>query len=149
MSQNFYTRLALVILIVLWSLYEVYPPTNRDLIEHFQARAVKRDLELSNIVYQARELRKTHPDRAYGNLQEAIGTNDITKYFPFFEPRGEPQPNLFVLNRLQREALGRLSWAWTCKAARRSSSEWTRTSFFQRKSSPTAWARLRCEPIRP
>src|SRR4026209_529936 len=108
MSQNFYTRLALVILIVLWSLYEVYPPTNRDLIEHFQTRAVKRDLELSNIVYQARELRKTHPDRAYGNLQEAIGTNDITKYFPFFEPRGEPQPNLFVLNRLQREALGKI-----------------------------------------
>ena len=49
------------------------------------------------------------PGRAYGNLKDAVGTNDITKYFPNINPKGQKDPSRYVLNRLQREAAERLT----------------------------------------
>src|SRR5207302_11145222 len=47
--------------------------------------------------------------KAYENLKEAIGTNDITKYFPFYtDAKTEVQPTTFILNRLQHEAAGKI-----------------------------------------
>ncbi|MCS7338854.1 MAG: protein translocase subunit SecD, partial [Verrucomicrobiae bacterium] len=71
--------------------------------------AVRRDAVYSNIVYELRQLQARNPARAYGNLLEAIGTNDITGYFPFWpEAKTQPDPTRYILNRLQREGAGKI-----------------------------------------
>jgi SecD/SecF fusion protein len=108
MNRNNFWRLFLVVVIVLWSLYELYPPRGRDLLEVFREKAVQKDLTFSNIVFQAQTLQKKMPERAYDNLAEAVGTNDITRYFPFYNAKEQSNPKTFVLNRLQRAAAGRI-----------------------------------------
>jgi len=108
MNRNHLWKLILILLVVAWSLFEVYPPQGRDLVQVFQERARGSDATLSNIVYQARELQKDHPERAFRNLQTAVGTNDISRYFPFFPTKNELYPTTYILNRLQREAAGRI-----------------------------------------
>ncbi len=109
MSRNSYWKLALVIFVLAWALYEMYPPSNRELISYFQQRATRPDAVLSNIVQQATELQKQRPERKFANLRDAVGTNDITKYFPFFpDAKDEPNPGNYILNRLQREAAGKI-----------------------------------------
>ena len=95
-------------LVVLWSVYELYPPKGRDLVQVFREKAVNRDVAFSNILFKATSLQKTAPDRAYENLVEAVGTNDLTRYFPMFEAKSELHPNAYILNRLQRDAAGRI-----------------------------------------
>ena len=109
MIRNNFWRLTLVILVVLWSLYETYPPTSGDLVSHFQerARVVPGDNTISNIVYAARELNKTAPQKPFANLLTAIDTNDITAFFPF-DAKNQTYPNTYILNRLQREVAGKI-----------------------------------------
>jgi hypothetical protein len=64
MNRNHLWRLFLIVLIVLWSLYEIYPPTNRDLIQVFRQRAVKRDETFAKMFLRAQELQKARPDLA-------------------------------------------------------------------------------------
>ena len=66
--KNFW-RLTIVILLVLWSLYETYPPTTGDLIAQFQkqARVVPGDTTISNIVFTARA-GQIHPEQAVRQL---------------------------------------------------------------------------------
>jgi SecD/SecF fusion protein len=97
-----------VVLVVLWSLYELYPPKGRNLVMVFREKAVNRDATFNVIVQKAQELEKSMPERPYDNLVEAVGTNDITRYFPFFEAKNETHPTTYILNRLQREAAGRI-----------------------------------------
>ncbi|MEY2466479.1 MAG: SecD/SecF fusion protein, partial [Verrucomicrobiota bacterium] len=108
MNRNNLGRFLLVIFIVVWSLYEIYPPKARDLVEYFRNRGVSRDATFTGIVEQAKKLQQVQSDRAFANLQEAIGTNDITRYFPFFEAKTQAKPTIFILNRLQREAAGKI-----------------------------------------
>ena len=108
MNRNHLWKLVFILLVLAWSLYEIYPPRGRDLVQVFQERARGSDAALSNIVHQARELQKEHPERAFKNLQTAIGTNEISRYFPFFPTKQELYPNSYILNRLQREASGRI-----------------------------------------
>ena len=109
MNRNNLWRFVLVLLVVLWSFYELYPPTGKDLVQYFRSRAVNtRDGNFTNIVARAQFLEKTAPGKPYDNLLEAIGTNDITRYFPMFEAKTEANPTSYVLKRLQREAAGRI-----------------------------------------
>ncbi len=109
MKQQFFWRFVFFVCLPLGlALYFMYPPTSRDLVQVFQERARGADATFSNIVYQARELQKAHPDRAYRNLQTAIGTNDISRYFLMFPAKNELYPTTYILNRLQREASGRI-----------------------------------------
>jgi SecD/SecF fusion protein len=108
MNRNHLWKLLLILGIVAWSLVEMYPPTNRDLIQFFRDRAVKRDETFAKIFTTAQQLQKEHPDQVYEDLQEAIGTNNITGYFPFFEAQDQTHPTTFILNQLQREASGRI-----------------------------------------
>lgn len=108
MNRNHFWKFALIVFVVAWAIYELYPPSGRSLVQVFRERAVARDAAYTNIVDQLQTLQKERPDREYGNLVEAIGTNDITKYFPFFNARNELNPTSHVLNRLQREAAGRI-----------------------------------------
>ena len=108
MKRNNLWRFVLVILVVAWSFFELYPPKGRDLIQYFNEKAVLHDATLSNIVVKARSLQQAMPDKPYDNLAEAVGTNSLVRYFPQFEANQEAHPNQYILNALQRGAAGRI-----------------------------------------
>ncbi len=108
MNRNNFWRFTLVVLVILWSLYELYPPQGRDLLLVFREKASARDATFSTIYSNALALQKAMPEKAYDNLAEAVGTNDITRYFPAFGAKEQVHPTTFILNRLQREAAGRI-----------------------------------------
>jgi SecD/SecF fusion protein len=108
MNRNNVWRFVLVVLVVAWSFIELYPPTGRDIVQVFRETAVKHDPAFNAILAKAQTLQKERPDRAYDNLVEAVGTNDLTQYFPQFEAKNETHPNTYILNRIQRKAAGRI-----------------------------------------
>src|SRR5262245_12729682 len=108
MRRNNIWKFALVVFVVAWSLYEMYPPTPRDLLVEFQGRAVRKDATFTSIMERVAQLQKEKPNRTFGNLKEAIGTNDLTTYFPEFDLKGEKDPNSAILHRLQRESAGKI-----------------------------------------
>lgn len=108
MNRNNVWRLVIVVVVVAWSFIELWPPKSRDLIEYFREKSTVHDATFSNIVARAQALQKTMPDRSFDNLVEAVGTNDLTRYFPQFEAKNEAHPTTVILNRLQRGAAGRI-----------------------------------------
>ena len=50
---------------------------------------------------------KSSPERNFSNLRDAIGTNSLTNFIAF-SVGGERDPNRAILNRLQREASGKI-----------------------------------------
>ena len=84
MNRNNLWRFILVVLVVVWALFEIYPPTNRDLIQVFRENARGVDENFNKIVERARELQKNPTNSEYASLAEAVGTNDISGYFPQF-----------------------------------------------------------------
>ena len=108
MKRNYLTKFVIIAVVLVWSLYELYPPTDRNLVELFREKAVARDTNFTAIIERVQPLQQQHPERGYGNLLEAIGTNDIARYFPYFNAKDELNPTTYVLNRLQREAAGKL-----------------------------------------
>ena len=108
MNRNNFWRFVLVLLVVLWSIYELYPPTNRDLLQVFKERARATDTNFTAIVSRANDLQRKMPEKPYDNLKEAIGEKDITRYFPGFDAKVQTRPTTYILNRLQRESAGRI-----------------------------------------
>jgi SecD/SecF fusion protein len=108
MNRNHLWRLIIILGILAWSIVEMMPPTNRDLVQYFRERAVKRDETFAKIFTRAVELQKQRPDIPYEDLREAIGTNDISGYFPFFDVQKETHPTTHILNSLQRASAGRI-----------------------------------------
>jgi SecD/SecF fusion protein len=106
-KNNNFGRFLLVIGIIVWSLFEIYPPTSRDLVQEFSNRAEKPDAAFTNILTQTAALQKAGTNEFYA-LQMATGTNDLQKYFPFVGAQNQVHPNLFILNRLQRDAAGKI-----------------------------------------
>ncbi len=106
-KNNNFGRFLLVIAIVLWSLFEVYPPTSRDLVKEFSNRAQNQDTALKDILAQTAVLQKAGTNE-FAALQIATGTNELQKYFPFIAAQNQVHPNLFILNRLQRDAAGKI-----------------------------------------
>src|SRR5260370_18379461 len=99
MNRNYFSKVLLIGLILVWSIYEMYPPTARDLVQVFRERAVNRDTNFVAIVERAQAQEKIRPERPYADLLEAIGTTDISRYFQFPEPQNDPSPNPPVLDR--------------------------------------------------
>jgi len=103
---------ALIAFLVAWSLWEIYPPGNQDLINEFsdQADSSKVDATFKKIVQTAQDLQKANPEphREFNDLMKAVGTNDIRKYFPYFDVRSEEHPTYALLNLLQRKAAGKI-----------------------------------------
>ena len=108
MSRNNFWTFLFVVLIVCWSFYEMYPPTSRSLVVEFSSRAVDRDADFTNILQRLQPLLQAGTNSEFGNLQDAIGTNSIVRYFPFFDAKNELYPNTYVLNQLQRDAAGKI-----------------------------------------
>jgi SecD/SecF fusion protein len=108
MKQNNRWRFVIVVLIVAWSLIEIYPPTSRPLSGEFASRAENTDAAFTNILQRLAPLQSARPDREFANLSDAIGTNDIQKYFTFISATNELYPTTFILNQLQRDASGKI-----------------------------------------
>jgi len=108
MNKNDRWKFILVVLIILWALYQMYPPTSQDLIEQFTSRAVGPDATFTNILQRVAVVRETETNNEFAVLVEAIGTNDIQTYFPFVAAKSQPRPTTFILNQLQRDAAGKI-----------------------------------------
>ncbi|HEX7861885.1 MAG TPA: protein translocase subunit SecD [Verrucomicrobiae bacterium] len=110
MNRNTFWKWALVVFVVLWALYEIYPPQGRPLLDQFvESSANSRDTNFQAIVTRARELQQQRPNRDYQNIVDAIGTNNLRAFFPQFRvAENDPKPNRTILNRLQREAAGQI-----------------------------------------
>ena len=52
MKNNNLGRFILVLAIIAWALFEVYPPTSRDLAGQFASRARNQDAAFTNILAQ-------------------------------------------------------------------------------------------------
>ena len=109
MNRGHLYKLLLIVFILAWAWYSMTPLTGRNLVGVFLEKSpYKPDATYTNIVKEVKELEKQAPDRAYGNLRRAIGTNDIARYFPDYDVKAEKDPTLFVMNKLQKEASGKL-----------------------------------------
>jgi SecD/SecF fusion protein len=108
MKQNNRWRFVLVVLIVAWALFEIYPPTSKPLAGEFVSRAENKDATFTNILERLAPLQTARPDREFVNLSEAIGTNSIQTYFPFIVATNKLYPTTYILNQLQRDASGRI-----------------------------------------
>src|SRR6267142_344703 len=108
MTRNHLWKLLLILFIVLWAFFELYPPSGQDLLAHFTERASGRDQVFSNIVAQAESMNKTNATRVYGNLKDAVGTNDLARFFPFLDTKGEEDPSASILSKLQKECSGKV-----------------------------------------
>ncbi|MDE3066432.1 MAG: protein translocase subunit SecD [Verrucomicrobiota bacterium] len=108
MKRNNFWKFALVIAIVLWSFYEIYPPTSRDLVKEFESRAENRDATFTNILRRLAPMLKAGTNSEFAALTEAVGTNGLQPYFPGISASNELDPNTYILNQLQRQAAGRI-----------------------------------------
>jgi SecD/SecF fusion protein len=99
-----------ILFVTSWAFYSTYPPTARDLMEVFVERSVptRYDAGWTNIHTAYRKLQQDNPGRPYGNLSQAVGTNDLTRYFPDIDVSGERDPNRSVLSQIQRAAAGQI-----------------------------------------
>jgi SecD/SecF fusion protein len=101
-------RFLLVVGIVGWSLYKMYPPVGSNLVKDFQQKAVNRDATFTNIAERLQGLDQERPGRIFANLVAAVGTNDIARYFPYYAPKDQPNASRAILNRLQKDAAGKI-----------------------------------------
>src|SRR5471032_1322509 len=108
MKKNNFGWFIFVVLVVLWSFYEIYPPTSRDLIGQFSSRAENQDTNFTAILKQIQVLQQANANREFANLIEAIGTNDIQNYFQNINAKDQLHPTTYILNQLQRDASGKI-----------------------------------------
>ena len=106
-QKHIWSLIAIVVALVL-SVTSLIPLTGRDLLQDFQSKARAKDAGFSNIVARAQQLQVENPARNFGNLRDAVGTNDITAYFPNINVKGQKNPSAYILNRLQRDAAGKV-----------------------------------------
>jgi SecD/SecF fusion protein len=108
-KNNNLGRFILVLVIIAWALLAIYPPTSRDLVQEFARRAQNKDAAFTAILAQTAALQKAGTNNEFTALQVAIGTNDLQKYFPFVAgANNQIHPTTYILNRLQREAAGKI-----------------------------------------
>ena len=77
-KNNNLGRFILVIAIILWAVFEVMPPTARDLVQEFASRGQNQDAAFKGIVAQANTL-KLAGTNEFAALQIATGTNELKK----------------------------------------------------------------------
>lgn len=106
-SNNLW-KFLFVVFILCWSFFEMYPPRPRDLVKEFTARAENRDATFSNILARAEALQAAGTNSEFASLREAVGTNSIQPYFNFINASNETDPTTFILNRIQRDAAGKI-----------------------------------------
>ncbi|MFM1767846.1 MAG: hypothetical protein RJA22_375 [Verrucomicrobiota bacterium] len=108
MQRKYFWQLVLVLIALAFSILSMVPPTSRDLVQEFKDRARNRDAAFTNILEVAQRMQATNATRIYGNLRDAIGTNNIAAYFPNINVSAVKNPTAHILNRLQRDAAGKI-----------------------------------------
>ena len=108
MKSNLLWKFLLVVFVVAWSINECWPPKGRSLITVFEERAQNKDDTFKAIMAQANAMQATNSVREFGNLWDAVGTNSIAKYFPTIPTEGEKDPRRAILQRLQKDATGKI-----------------------------------------
>src|SRR4051812_39706015 len=106
MNRRHFWKFLLIIVVVGLSTLALIPPTSRDLLVEFQGKARRPDDAFANIVAKAKQLQQEKPNSPFANLKEAVGTNDLSRYFPQFDVKGQKDPNLAILHRIQHDAAG-------------------------------------------
>jgi SecD/SecF fusion protein len=107
MNRNHLWKLLLILFVVGWSAYEMYPPSSRPLIEVFQENYQRRDTNYTAIMEQFKILHAANPQNDFKNLLDAVGTNTLVGHFDF-DTRAEKDPNAAILNHLQKLAAGKI-----------------------------------------
>lgn len=108
MKRNNFWRWVFVLFVVVWALYEMYPPTDRPLIDVFEESATNRDERFDAIVKEARDGVAAGIPSQYQLLLTAAGNTSLTNYFPAYKPDPDANANAYVLNRIQRKAAGKI-----------------------------------------
>src|SRR5690349_21774327 len=108
MNRSHLYKLLLIIFVVAWAIYAMYPLKNRPVLEVFQEQARSRDTNFNAIVQTATDLDKQFPERGFVNLRQAVGTNSIAQYFPQWPSKNEKDPTAFVLRKVQETAAGKI-----------------------------------------
>src|SRR5579863_7269082 len=112
MNRNNLTRFFIVLIVLAWAFYEMYPPVGEDLGQYFQEQAKgPKDAAYTNIIETIATLQKANPRGGFRNVANAVGTADITRYFPqpeYKAPADSKDPSLWVLNQLQNESAGKI-----------------------------------------
>ncbi len=113
MNRNNLTKFVIVIVVLVWAFIEMWPPVGPNVGDFFQQEAVGKfkDADYTNIVQALTKLQQESPRTPFRNLADAIGTNDITKYFPqpeYRAPNDNQDPSRYVLNRLQKASAGKI-----------------------------------------
>ena len=112
MNRSHLWKLVLILLVVAWSVSEIYPPTSKNLIEAFEQQSSTPNKTFDEIVKKAQQLDTSNRDRTpgitYSNLLVAISTNDIRAFFPsnYINAAVERDVTRGILNRVQRSATG-------------------------------------------
>ena len=112
MNRSHLWKIVLILLVVAWSVSEIYPPTSKNLIEAFEQQSSTPNKTFDEIVKKAQQLDVSNSDRApgitYSNLLVAISTNDIRPFFPsnYINAAVERDVTRGILNRVQRSAAG-------------------------------------------
>jgi hypothetical protein len=85
MKRNNTTRAIVILLVLAWAIFEMQPPTDRPLVEVFDQQASNKDAAYAPIIAAAKaSFSPTNaPSVQYRSLREAVGTNDLTKFFNF------------------------------------------------------------------
>jgi len=113
MNRSHFWKLVLILLVVAWSVSEIYPPTSKNLIEAFEQQSSTPNKTFDEIVKKAQQLDSSNSDRipgiTYSNLLVAISTNDIRPFFPsnYVNAAVERDVTRGILNRVQRSAAGK------------------------------------------
>jgi SecD/SecF fusion protein len=107
MNRSLLWRTLLIVFIVAWACNSLWPYKTRPLIDTFQEKLGKRDAAIDAVLAKYKELHAANPKSDFKNLFEAVGTNDLTRYFDF-DVKGEKEPNRAILNQLQRAAAGKV-----------------------------------------
>ena len=97
-----------MLLVLAWSVFNLYPPTPRDLVQVFREQAESTDTNFTAIVNKALELQKQNSNQAFANLLSAAGTNSLARYFPSLVEETDADQNRGIMNRIQQKAAGRI-----------------------------------------
>src|SRR5689334_9592729 len=86
MTRSHLWKFLFVLLTIALAIGSIMPIKPRNLITQFERAASEGDTNstkvLDAIILKARELDAKRPTQSYSNLLEAVGTTDLTQFFP-------------------------------------------------------------------
>ena len=110
MTRSHLWKFLFVLLTIALSVGSIMPIRPRNLVAQFEKAATEGDTNslpvLDAILKTAKKLDAQRPLSGYSNLLEAVGSTDLTPFFPknYVDLSQSSDPNRTILNRVQRDA---------------------------------------------